>query len=453
MAAVAQPSSPETASPAEIKVGDSVLGHFHDGCWYGASIVELRGDQFVVCWDDGDEEDTIKTRDQIRPKQQKDQGEVSDNAAPSPEPNQAISAAEAQTRGQDPAQGPATPPKEFPSGGTKQEKGWASTPKQAASKPLSTPQASSKLSTPEQEPIAAPSVPSSLASSAETVGSPPQPEAEDEPSPAALSPDVSSASEPKTPTPQPPRTGGGQGGGRGGGGSKLERWLNRTAKQAKHAPPPSAEKGVQQTPPQPSAARSPRTQTPSQNTTKLDRWLQRTNHSRSPRHSPRNVEAIGGGGGVNKTPSPRGAAPPPASRYSGVVRDARGTSKLDRWLSRTAVARARSNANNANRANGQSNGPANNNMHMPPPKPAQASPSPSPSSKLDRWLTRSTGKPGGGSGNSSGGAGNSSNGGMINGREQAAPPEMPGAGDGGERGCEAMRAWMMRAGRRQLAGM
>eukprot|EP00961_Rhodomonas_salina_P105245 1417540-Rhodomonas_salina.2 len=54
------------AGEGVLRVGDKVFGHYQDGHWYSAEIVELFGDKFVVAWDDGDTEDTLKLREDLR---------------------------------------------------------------------------------------------------------------------------------------------------------------------------------------------------------------------------------------------------------------------------------------------------------------------------------------------------------------------------------------------------
>jgi len=66
----AQRSSPSETCGSDVsnkfKVGDHVTGLFHDGEWYGARIVGREGAKYVLAWDDGDEDDLIKSESELR---------------------------------------------------------------------------------------------------------------------------------------------------------------------------------------------------------------------------------------------------------------------------------------------------------------------------------------------------------------------------------------------------
>jgi hypothetical protein len=50
--------------------GKQLFGKYRDGHWYACVLVHARGDgNFLVSWDDGDEDDRIKSADDLRPRQ------------------------------------------------------------------------------------------------------------------------------------------------------------------------------------------------------------------------------------------------------------------------------------------------------------------------------------------------------------------------------------------------
>ena len=48
-----------------LKAGDKVVGRYKDGNWYHAIVGRKEGDSYVLIWDDGDKDDTLKGMDEV----------------------------------------------------------------------------------------------------------------------------------------------------------------------------------------------------------------------------------------------------------------------------------------------------------------------------------------------------------------------------------------------------
>ena len=65
----------DNVADIEWSKGKHMFGKYRDGHWYPCVLAQARGDGiFVVSWDDGDEDDRIKSADDLRPRRPRSEG-------------------------------------------------------------------------------------------------------------------------------------------------------------------------------------------------------------------------------------------------------------------------------------------------------------------------------------------------------------------------------------------